>query len=53
MKALFAEYEALRGGKYQPPRKQANIFGTVSDNAIPYMEHSIEMAKKKLNSDLT
>jgi len=46
MKELFAEYERIRGGKYQPPKKQACIFGAISDSAIPYLEHSINMTKR-------
>jgi hypothetical protein len=42
----FEQYQQIRGSKYTPPKKQANIFGKISASAMPYMEHSVSIAMK-------
>ena len=42
----FEQYLQLRGCEYTPPQKQASIYGKISASAMPYMQHSVNMALK-------
>jgi glycosyltransferase involved in cell wall biosynthesis len=41
---MHAEYVALRGQSYQPPRKKRLYLGTVPDTTLPHLEHSVSWA---------
>ena len=43
MVAHFAQYAALRGGAYQPPRKRPIYFGPVPDGAVRFIRNSGNM----------
>lgn len=45
----FEQYLQLRGCEYTPPQKQASIYGKISASAMPYMQHSVNMAPKGIN----
>jgi glycosyltransferase involved in cell wall biosynthesis len=44
---IHQQYERLRGSPYQPPQKKASLFGLIRPEVIPFMDHSINMAKQQ------
>lgn len=36
------EYRRLRGGKYEPPKREVSLFGTVSSHALPFVQAGTE-----------